>query len=87
MVCHALGPRQARVGPDWGNGVLGVKWIYLARDSLSALFYLRERKLTLREWWSSVRGPKAFAVFSWRDPLPFFLDLWERSNRGDGVSG
>jgi len=49
----------------------GVKWIHLMRDIQAALHHLRRRELTLRQWWLSTRGVKAFAVFSWRDPLPF----------------
>jgi predicted ATP-grasp superfamily ATP-dependent carboligase len=52
----------------------GVKWIYLRHDLQSALYYWLNGELTLREWLESVRGPKAFAIFSWRDPLPFLLD-------------
>ncbi|UCG25081.1 MAG: carboxylate--amine ligase, partial [Chloroflexota bacterium] len=49
----------------------GVKWIHLMRDIQAALYHLFRRELTLRDWWRSTRGVKAFAVFSWRDPLPF----------------
>ncbi|MDZ7267820.1 MAG: carboxylate--amine ligase [candidate division KSB1 bacterium] len=54
----------------------GVKWIYLRRDVQSAFHYWRRGELTLRDWWRSVRGPKGYAVFSWRDPLPFLSDLF-----------
>ncbi|HQE20190.1 MAG TPA: hypothetical protein PK607_16945, partial [Aggregatilineales bacterium] len=30
----------------------------------------------LRDWWRSVRGRKAYAIFSWSDPVPFLADLW-----------
>jgi predicted ATP-grasp superfamily ATP-dependent carboligase len=53
----------------------GVKWISERRDMQSALWYARRGELTLREWWTSVRGRKAYAVWSWRDPAPFFADL------------
>jgi predicted ATP-grasp superfamily ATP-dependent carboligase len=53
----------------------GVKWIYLRRDIQSALFYWRRGELTLRGWWHSWRGRKAYAVFAWTDPLPFFEDV------------
>jgi predicted ATP-grasp superfamily ATP-dependent carboligase len=49
----------------------GVKWIHLLRDLRSAAYYLRHRELTVGEWWRSVRGPKAFAIWSVRDPMPF----------------
>lgn len=53
----------------------GVKWIFLRHDVQSALYYWWHRKLTLREWWQSVRGRKGYAVFSWTDPAPFWYDL------------
>jgi len=53
----------------------GVKWIYLRRDIQSALYYWRRGELTLREWWRSWRGKKAYAVFSWGDLGPFKADM------------
>ena len=53
----------------------GVKWIYWRRDLQSALYYWRRGDLTLRQWWQSWRGRKVYAVFSWRDPGPFWTDL------------
>ena len=53
----------------------GVKWIYWRRDLQSALYYWRRGELTLKDWWRSWRGRKGYAVFSWRDPAPFWHDL------------
>lgn len=53
----------------------GVKWIYWRRDLQSALYYWRRGELTLGEWLRSWRGRKGHAVFSWRDPAPFWHDL------------
>jgi D-aspartate ligase len=53
----------------------GVKWIFLRRDFQSALHYWRQGKLTLKDWWLSWRGRKRYALFSWRDPAPFWGDL------------
>jgi len=53
----------------------GVKWISLCRDFRSALYHWRKGKLTLVDWWRSLRGRKAYAIFSWTDPGPFFGDL------------
>ncbi|MFW6116103.1 MAG: carboxylate--amine ligase [bacterium] len=53
----------------------GVKWIALRRDVQSALYHWREGDLTAKDWWRSVRGPKAYALFSWSDPGPFVGDL------------
>jgi D-aspartate ligase len=52
----------------------GVKWIHLRKDIQSAVSYWRRGELTLSDWWRSVRGKKAYAVASWRDPWPFVFD-------------
>ncbi len=52
-----------------------VKWIHLRRDLQSGLWHWRRKELTLAQWLRSWRGPKAFAVFSWRDPAPFLWDV------------
>lgn len=51
------------------------KWIYLTRDFVSGFQYFRRGELSLPRWWGSLRGPKYFAVFSWRDPIPFLADV------------
>ncbi|MGH3508007.1 MAG: hypothetical protein ACRDO2_12470, partial [Nocardioidaceae bacterium] len=35
----------------------------------------RNGELTVREWMSSLRGPKAHAIWSARDPKPFAVDI------------
>jgi len=59
----------------------GVKWIYLRHDLQSALVYLLRRELTPAEWRSSWRGRKVDAVWSGRDPAPFFWDWWQTLGR------
>jgi D-aspartate ligase len=54
---------------------VGAKWIYFGRDIRSALHYWRRGELSVRGWLTSLRGPKVDAVFSWRDPAPFWFDL------------
>lgn len=58
----------------------GLKWVYLRRDLQSAFYSWRRGDLTLGEWWHSLQGKKCFAAFSWRDPLPFFLDFGKALN-------
>lgn len=53
----------------------GMKWIHLRRDFQSALHHWWRGDLTPGQWIRSLRGPKTEALFSWRDPLPFFADL------------
>jgi len=73
MYCDALGlPLPERLEQRY----LGVKWIDLRHDFQSALHYFRNGELTLGQWYRSWRGRKAYAVFSWSDPLPFFADFW-----------
>jgi predicted ATP-grasp superfamily ATP-dependent carboligase len=72
MYCDAIGwPLPPGLEQKYGNA----KWIYWRRDFQAALFYLRRGDLSLRGWWQSWRGKKKCAVFSWRDPVPFFADL------------
>jgi len=72
MYCDAVGaPLPAAVEQRF----TGIKWIYLRQDLRSACFYWRRGELTIREWLRSIRGKKVFAVFSWRDPVPFIADL------------
>jgi predicted ATP-grasp superfamily ATP-dependent carboligase len=53
----------------------GVKWIYLRQDLQAALRQWLHGTLSLRDWWRSIRGRKVYAVWSWRDPLPFLFDV------------
>ncbi len=52
----------------------GVKWIHLRKDLQSAIQYWRRGDLTIGQWWQSLKGKKAYAVFSWKDPWPFIYD-------------
>ena len=72
MYCDAVGlPLPENRRQMYG----GVKWIYLRQDLRSAWFYWRRGEITLKEYLKSIRGPKVFAIFSWRDPRPFIADL------------
>jgi len=53
----------------------GVKWISLRRDVQSAIYYWRHGELTLREWFKSWQGKKAYAIWALNDPVPFFFDF------------
>jgi predicted ATP-grasp superfamily ATP-dependent carboligase len=73
MYCDAIGwPLPPNLEQKYGNA----KWIFWRRDFQAALFYWRRGDLTLKEWWQSWRGKKKCAVFSWKDPAPFFADLF-----------
>ena len=53
----------------------GAKWIYLRRDLQSAWSHWRQGELTIKQWRQSLQGRKYYALFSWRDPVPFLEDL------------
>lgn len=65
-------PLPANREQKYGN----TKWIYLRNDLQSAFYYWRRGKLTLGEWWRSIRGWKWDAVWSWNDQAPFWHDWW-----------
>ena len=68
MYCDAVGLPLPKTRTQ---NYRGLKWINIAPDFRSALFRFRRHELTLREWWRSVRGPRVYAILSWKDPLPF----------------
>lgn len=53
----------------------GTKWIHVRRDVQACTRLLIGRRARLRDILRSWRGPFAFALFSARDPVPFFADL------------
>jgi predicted ATP-grasp superfamily ATP-dependent carboligase len=61
---------------------LGTKWLDLRRDVQAAVVARRRGELTIREWAASVRGPKAHAIWSLRDPVPFGVDLVHATGSG-----
>ena len=79
--CDALG---LPLPEDREQRYTGAKWIDLRHDLQSALYYWRAGRLSLREWLTSVRGQKAYAVLSLRDPIPFLADLWRAASLAVG---
>lgn len=77
MYCDAVGLPlpTSREQTDVGAG-----WLDLRRDVMSAVHYWRRGELTPLEWYRSVRGPKAHAVLSVRDPLPFAMEILQSSS-------
>ncbi len=74
MYCDAL---DLPLPPNLQQTYQGVKWVHLLRDTQSAYYYWRRGELTFKEWRESVRGRKGYAVFSWRDPLPFIVAVFQ----------
>lgn len=74
MYCDLTGqPLPPNRTQDYGKQV---KWVHLRRDLQSALHYLRRGDITVGQWLSSMKGRKYYADFSWRDPRPFFSDVY-----------
>ena len=73
MYCDALGRSlpQNRV-----QKYKGTKWVHLRRDLQSSIYHIRNKELKISDWLKSYKGPKAYALFSWRDPKPFIGDFF-----------
>jgi D-aspartate ligase len=68
----ALGwPLPPAVEQSYGNA----KWIYLRQDLQSAVQHWRQGTLSASAAIHSLQGCRRDAVFSWKDPRPFFADL------------
>ncbi|MBE0447295.1 MAG: ATP-grasp domain-containing protein [Actinobacteria bacterium] len=53
----------------------GIKWVRLATDVPTVFIEWRKGNMRIRDYLSSMRGEKEFAVFSLKDPLPFFVEF------------
>lgn len=53
----------------------GAKWLDVRRDAQAAVVANRRGELSVGAWLRSLRGPKAHAIWSRRDPLPFVVDV------------
>jgi len=74
-----------RTGQDWSaaTGNLcqkdGVVWLDFRRDFQSMRIKRRQRQITVGQWLCSLARARSFAVWSWRDPLPFICACGWRS--------
>lgn len=74
------------VGQNPTLGVMrqGIKWVRFLTDVRAAAQEIRSGALSICQYVTSLHGPKAFAVFSPSDPIPFiaepFLLLFDRLN-------
>jgi predicted ATP-grasp superfamily ATP-dependent carboligase len=53
----------------------GVKWIRLLTDTPTVIGQILKRRMRVRDYIESLRGEKEFAVFSWKDPVPFLMEI------------
>lgn len=58
-----------------GVNMRPVKWIRLVTDTPTAAMAVLKGQVKFTEYIRSLRGRKQFAVFSFRDPLPFIVEL------------
>jgi len=73
MYCDLAGLElPENVVQKYGN----VKWIHIRRDLQASYFYWSDKQLTFKDWLKSWKGKKTFAIFDWKDPLPFFGDIF-----------
>lgn len=61
------------------------RWIHILRDTQTSIHYLRSGELTVGAWLRSLRGKKAYAVLSARDPMPFLAALRQGAKDAVGV--
>jgi predicted ATP-grasp superfamily ATP-dependent carboligase len=54
----------------------GVKWIQIRTDLISSFYYWKNGELTISDWWRSLKGPKFFAVFALKDPMPILVEFF-----------
>jgi predicted ATP-grasp superfamily ATP-dependent carboligase len=57
------------------EGREGVKWVRLITDLPTVFKEITGGRMSIRDYVSSMRGKKHFAVLSTRDPLPFFAEF------------
>ncbi|NMP21954.1 carbamoyl-phosphate synthase [Sulfobacillus harzensis] len=48
----------------------GVKWVYFVRDFIASTEQWRDGNLPVSAWLKNMAGPKEYALFVWRDPMP-----------------
>ena len=72
MYCDAVGlPLPTQRTQQYG----GAKWIHLRRDLQSAAQAMHAGELGVGAWLASLRGTRADAVLSLKDPRPFLAEL------------
>ena len=76
---HALGEPLPRSRTQTYSGA---RWLDLRRDAQAAVVAHRSGTLTWVEWLRWLRGPKAHAIWSARDPAPFAADLVQATASG-----
>ena len=60
---------------------VGRKWMLEGDDVPAAISAMRNRKLTVRQWLSSIRGVRELHWFAADDPMPLLILLWQNRRR------
>ena len=53
----------------------GAKWIRLVTDTPTVIKELFSGRMSIKEYYQSIKGKKEYAVLSLKDPLPFFMEI------------
>jgi predicted ATP-grasp superfamily ATP-dependent carboligase len=53
-----------------------IKWVRLLTDIPTVILEVLKRRLKLSDYFKSIKGKKAFAVYSIKDPLPFLVEVF-----------
>ena len=64
------------IGKDFEKQVFNgkhLKWLFSPEDIYSSLMYFRKKELSIGQWINSFKGEREYAIFSWNDPIPFFV--------------
>lgn len=72
MYCETLG---LSLPEERQQQYRNAKWIFMRQDLQATFSAFRNRQISLRDWYHSLGGPKRYALFSLRDPLPFVSEL------------
>jgi len=54
---------------------IGAKWIRLLTDTPTVISEILGGRLLLKDYFNTLKGKKRDAVFTFKDPLPFFIEL------------
>lgn len=55
--------------------IKGINWIRLATDIPTAIIEILKGRMKIGAYLRSLRGKKQFAVWSFKDPMPFIVEL------------
>jgi len=54
---------------------IGKKWMHWVTDTATSLVEIVNGRMSLKDYFSSIQKIDEFAVLSWKDPIPFIVEL------------